>query len=148
MTQATLSSEESISTAIDSGDIVRICSEAGLLLEQISNTLSVQLGTTIHRKRGDRYTLSDLWSGISKTLRKTELKEIIESIETHIHLRNLIGAHYNEWALSLSLTEAKTFAESVLFLFLSVKCEKCSGWISSNLNQTFLSCKCGNIIIN
>jgi len=147
LNQSIKSQEEEYSNTLESGDLVKICSGAGLLLEQICDILSINLFTSVQRKQDDRYTLSDLWSGVAKILRKTQLNEIVESIDSQIYLRNLLGAHYNEWALSLSLSEAKSFGESVLLLYYSVKCEKCSGWILSNFNQSFYSCKCGDLII-
>lgn len=139
--------KESLNNAISSNDLIGICSQAGILLEQICDNLSISLSASIQRKSGDRYTLGDLSPSVFKLLKKTELKDDVESVEKWLHLRNLIGAHFNEWALALSHEEAIQFSKSVITLLSKIKCEKCLNWLSKNSNQNFYSCKCGNIII-
>lgn len=139
--------DESLRSALENNNLQNICADSGLLLEELSDALSKSLSISIHRKRDDKYTLADLLPGIMKQLKKTSLKSQVETVEQWVHLRNLIGAHFNEWALALSFHEAKQFGESVINLFEAVKCKKCSSWISSNIGQNFYSCKCGTIII-
>jgi hypothetical protein len=139
--------DDSLREALKEKNLLNICANSGLLLEELSDALSKSLSTSIHRKRDDKYTLADLLPGIIKLLKKTTLKNQVEAIERWIHLRNLIGAHFNEWALALSLDEARQFGESVIKLFEEVKCKKCSSWISSNTELNFYSCKCGAILI-
>lgn len=139
--------EDSLRNALADKNLLNICSGSGLLLEELSDALSKSLSTSIHRKRDDKYTLADLLPGIIKLLKKTALKSQLETLEQWIHLRNLIGAHFNEWALALSMEEAKQFGESVLNLFEAVRCKKCSNWISSNTELNFYSCKCGAILL-
>lgn len=140
-----LKPKQLLTQTIDSGDHVRICSEAGLLLEQLADTLSAGLGTSVVRKRDDRYTIGDLWPGVSKNLKKTLLKERSEAVDRWLHLRNLLGAHYNEWAISLSLEESKSFAQAVSDLHDAVRCCHCESWISSHPGFDFISCKCGKL---
>jgi hypothetical protein len=139
--------DDSLKEALQEKNLLNICANSGLLLEELSDALSKSLSTSIHRKRDDKYTLADLLPGIMKQLKKTTLKNQVETIEQWIHLRNLIGAHFNEWALALSLDEARQFGESVIKLFEEVKCKKCSSWISNNAELNFYSCKCGTILI-
>jgi hypothetical protein len=139
--------DDSLKEALQEKNLLNICANSGLLLEELSDALSKSLSTLIHRKRDDKYTLADLLPGIMKQLKKTTLKNQVETIEQWIHLRNLIGAHFNEWALALSLDEARQFGESVIKLFEEVKCKKCSSWISNNAELNFYSCKCGTILI-
>lgn len=129
---------------LDRGDICSICSQAGLLLEEICNRLSWILPISVTRRREDKYTLGDLWPGVHKTLRKTESKATADEVDKWMHLRNLVGAHYNEWARSLSNQEAANFGEAVIHLFWQVKCDKCFYWLasSSNKNDSW-SCRCG-----
>ncbi|NJK95929.1 MAG: AAA family ATPase [Bacteroidales bacterium] len=148
ITDASNSIEDSLIHAIENCDLISICSNSGLLLENMCDGLSKSLNTSIHRKKDDKYSLGDLWPGISKLLKKTELKDKIETVEKWLHLRNLIGAHYNEWALALSLEESKNFGLSVKELFNSIKCTKCSNWLINSSDLIFYSCKCGKIIIN
>ena len=60
--------------------------------------------------------------------------------------RNLVGAHYNDWARSLSNHEAVSFGEAVVHLLWQVKCDKCFRWIESSSNQNdSWSCRCGRV---
>lgn len=139
--------DDSLSVALQEKNLINICSTAGLLLEEISDVLSKTLNISIHRKRDDKYTLGDLFPGLVKQLKKSSIKAQVEQVEKWIHLRNLVGAHYNEWALALSLEEARLFGESVINLFNVVKCKNCSRWISNNPELNFYSCKCGSIMV-
>jgi hypothetical protein len=143
----TFENTESLYQAIEDNNLINICSNSGLLLEEICDGLSKSLNTSLQRKKEDKYTLGDLFPGIVKLLKKTTLNKNIETIQKWLHLRNLIGAHYNEWALSLSFDEAKSFGLSVLSLHELVKCKNCSSWIINNYEFKFYACKCGKLII-
>jgi hypothetical protein len=111
-----------------------ITAMSGRTLEQLADSLSISLGTSITRRQGDKYTLGDLWPGVQKVLRKTEdasIKSAAETVEQFLALRNLAGAHYNEWAESLTYNEASDFSNSVISLWKSVTCPKCGALLSS-----------------
>jgi hypothetical protein len=132
--------------AVEAGQVVNICSQAGLLLEEICDKLSWILPTSVTRRKEDKYTLGDLWPGIYKTLKKTNMKSIIDEIDKRLHLRNLVGAHYNEWAGSVSLQEAESFAEAVLQLFWHVRCNSCFRWIEPLGSQSkHWACRCSKL---
>ena len=132
--------------ALERGDIYTTCSQAGLLLERMCNTLSYTLPISVIRKRRDKYTLGDLWPGIYKVLRKTSISDVALEIERWLHLRNLVGAHFNEWAGALSRQEALSFGEAVLFLLEYVHCSTCHRWIeesqANGANKSW-QCRCG-----
>ncbi|MDM3847067.1 MAG: hypothetical protein PT116_19060 [Aphanizomenon gracile PMC638.10] len=134
--------------AIETGDAINICSQSGLLLEEICHHLSYLLPVSVTRKKYDKYTLGDLWPGIFKVLKKSNIKELAEEVDKWLHLRNLVGAHYNEWARSVSQQEVKSFAESVLQLFWQVRCNKCFRWIEPIEQQKHWSCRCKNVSIS
>ena len=138
---------DDLKLALNKKILLNICSISGLVLEEMSDILSVNLSTSIIRRKDDRYTLGDLFPGISKILKKTEIRPIIEEVEKWLHLRNLIGAHFNEWALSLSLEEAVNFGEAVLKFYEKLKCQGCSSWIINNPSLLFYTCRCGLITI-
>jgi hypothetical protein len=123
----------------------RICGDAGLLLEHMCDVLSVNLEASIIRRRNDRYTLGDLWPGTAKLLRKTGIKPLVDKLETQRHYRNVAGAHYNEWAMSISLEEARLFGKNVLLMFERVYCNECHSWLTSPATISFYSCKCGKL---
>ncbi len=139
--------EGALKHALARGDTIAICSQAGLLLERICNSLSYTLPISITRRKGDKYTLGDLWPGIFKTLSKTTCGTAVEEVNRWMHLRNLVGAHYNEWAQSISGHEALSFGEAVLQLLCEVQCDECFRWIerrnSVNGGKTYWSCQCG-----
>lgn len=79
------------------------------LLEQIADVLSWTMAVRVQRRRGDLYTLDNLWNPVRKKLERTTAAEAAASINRFLHLRNVLGAHANAWAESVSLSEAKEF---------------------------------------
>jgi energy-coupling factor transporter ATP-binding protein EcfA2 len=120
-----------LETAIESGEIYQICSEAGLLLERVCNQLSYALPISITRRREDKYTLGDLWPGVLKLLKRTDLQQEAEDVDRWIHLRNLVGGHFNEWAVSLSREESVSFGRGVLSLSDRVWFSDCDSWVDA-----------------
>lgn len=143
------SSDETLKRAIASNDPLIETSIAGITLEKICHKLSVSLEISIHRTCDDKYTIGDLWPGISKCLRKSSVANIVEEIDKLWRLRNLAGCHYNEWAQSLSDTEIHEFSSAVLKLYEFSFCNKCCSWISiDGRNDIVAKCRCYNIVIN
>ena len=138
----------SLKDCLLSGNNANICSLSGLLLEKSCHELSLILPISLIRKHRDKYTLGDLWPGIYKKLKNSNLENIVNDVNIWIVTRNLIGAHYNKWALSLSKNEAKEFGESILALYESIKCDNCFRFIEID---TFANnkwrCRCGNLKI-
>lgn len=135
-----------LAEALKRGEVYQMCAEAGLLLERASNHLSVALPTSVTRRKDDRYTLGDLWPGVAKALRKTTLGQLADDVERWLHLRNLIGAHHNEWAQTLARDEATTFGQAVLSLVSHVWCEHCGSWVDAVRHGSgkvlYWSCRC------
>lgn len=128
-----------------------ITAASGRALEDLCDRLSVSLGTSVTRRRGDKYTLGDLWPGIMSRLKKyggPALAEVADEVQRHLSLRNIAGAHYNEWATSLSDSESANFARSVLNIWNSCICESCwsplSAFTASTGSAVILRfpCKC------
>ena len=80
--------DEPLLEALNRGDICSICSQAGLLLEEVCNRLSWTLPISVTRRKEDKYTLGDLCPGIYKTLRKTKAKATADEVDKWMHLRN------------------------------------------------------------
>ena len=120
-----------------------VCALAGPLLEQISNVLSWTLPIRVQRKRDDRYTLDDLWPGVAKSLKRSEAAACIKEIDGLRRLRNLAGAHYNEWAKTVTSGEAQRFAAGVLELLARTWCSKCTSWVRRTDHT--LVCPCGSV---
>ena len=137
-----------LADSISRGESISICAHTGLLLESICDRLSWSLSTSMSRKKDDKYTLGDLWPGLAKALKKSSIKSQVEVVEKWIHLRNIAGAHFNEWALSLPLDDAINFANSVLSLYDSVFCNSCFSWIEPLGEGKYgYRCRCGTINI-
>jgi hypothetical protein len=136
----------SLKNALTDGQPREICADAGVLLESMCQSLSVNLPSSVIRKPGDRYTIGDMWPGILKVLKRTSLSAVAQEVETRLHLRNLLGAHYNEWAIVLSRDEAQAFGKAVQQLLAGVFCNKCSRWIEevrfSSGPTVEWSCRC------
>ena len=137
--------DETLEKNISIGSINEIISNASILLEKICSNLSFNLPISVTRRKNDKYTLGDLWPGIAKELKKTNITIIIEKLGNLIYLRNMIGGHYNEWALSLTRNEAVEFAMIVLEFYNAVHCDNCGYWIQDVVvagKKIGRSCRC------
>lgn len=135
----------SLRDAIDRADESMTASGTGLLLEEITQEISWRLGTSVTRREGDRYTLGDLWPGVAKSLRATRLVETLSGINLRLDVRNLIGAHYNEWADSISWSDVRLLAEDVMELYTATHCSQCDDWIRKDGAR--LACRCGLTVL-
>jgi recombinational DNA repair ATPase RecF len=133
-----------IRRTIENDEPTTICGVAGRALEELCDNLSWRLQVSVRRQPQDRYSLGDLWPGVRKSLKKTSLAEITERVENLLFLRNAAGAHFNEWAETLSLKEATSFAMSVVELLEGTFCRQCSAWVSQR-NEGKTSCPCGSL---
>lgn len=135
--------EQVISRATVGTDPQQICADAGWALEAICDALSVSIPTSIVRRAGDRYTLGDLWPGVSKALRRSSsVLSVVQRLDGLISLRNISGAHYNEWAMSLPLSDAESLASAVAELYREARCVKCGEWVA---DEKVLGCSCGGV---
>jgi hypothetical protein len=106
---------------------------AGRVLEELCDGLSIALSASISRTVGDRYALGHLWSGVGGSLRKNGdpvIKQAATNVGLFIDLRNIVGAHYNEWAETLSSKEAVDFGKAALDLWRACKCPNCGALFS------------------
>jgi hypothetical protein len=135
--------------ALDSGAPPAVVSgQAGLLLEEMCHHATVFLPTSVTRRKGDRYTLGDTWPPVLKKLRKTTAKPQAEAVDARVELRNLVGAHFNEWAKSVSREEAHSFAASALALYERLFCSDCLGWIEyAGDSASAWQCRCGHQVL-
>jgi len=105
--------------------------KAGRLLEEILQNLCDSLSISVpYRIRGD-YTIDPLWSAFYTRVKRhngfyDKAKTCLDSIDILRQQRNWVGAHYNEWAKTLTDSESKDFTKSVIELRDFVYCEKCN----------------------
>ncbi|AYM99181.1 AAA family ATPase [Chryseobacterium sp. 3008163] len=133
----------SLVKAIETKDTQIIASQTGLFLEFMSNIHSMNLNLSIQRKKDDKYNLGDLWPGLVKYFKKTSLCNHVVKIDKLLHIRNLLGAHYNDWAISLSNSDIREFSTLVNDFYLLTFCQNCESWV--NKENT---CNCRKIDIN
>lgn len=132
-----------VRAALDTSDPVAIAVHAGRLVELISHHLSWTLPVSVSRRRDDRYTLNDVWPPVYSKLKKLTAVEAADEVERYLHLRNLLGAHINEWAEMTSLAETKRFGEAVLELLRNVRCAECARWVEKSPEAHTYVCRCG-----
>ena len=129
--------------ALETKDVQLIASQTGLFLEYLCNQLTINLNLSIQRKFEDKYTIGDLWPGVLKHFKKSRISDVVVDIDKLLHIRNLLGAHYNEWAISLSNQDVYNFANLVNELYDKTFCSNCHSYISKeNI------CTCNNLDLN
>ena len=129
--------------AQESGDIQLIAGAAGILLEKIVGELSASLQCRIIRRRGDRYTLGDLWPVVRARLGSDDnLAAVCEAVDVRLHVRNALGAHFNDWAQDLPRRDVERLGEGVSHLYQGTYCEACAAWLSERGSDT-AECRCG-----
>lgn len=109
--------------------------KGGRLLEEILQNLCDSLTISVPFKiRGD-YTIDPLWNAFYSRVKNqtpfyNNAKTCLDSIDVLRNQRNWVGAHFNEWAKTLTDAESKNFTKSVLELRNFVYCEKCNQFIA------------------
>ena len=121
--------------------------KAGLLLEEMLQNLCNNLAVSVTFKIKGDYTVEPLWTGFYSAAKKhkgfnSSADGILQKIEDLKNLRNWTGAHWNQWAQTLTSSEADRFVDSVISLRSIVYCEECNQFISriSGLDGVW-SCK-------
>lgn len=144
--EALLSPAGPLKAALSTGIPTAMCSAAGLLAEEMADRMSWTLPASVVRRRGDRYTLGDTWPGVSKRLRRFTVAVEVEALDACLPLRNLVGAHYNEWARTVSSQEATRFGLAVLALHDRLRCGECESWVEQAGKDRF-ACRCGMTVV-
>jgi len=107
---------------------------AGRVLEETLQNLCNNLNIPVpYRLKGD-YTIDPLWNNFMKAARGNAqffvtAQPALEKIDELRVLRNLVGAHWNEWAQQLTDAEADEFCMAIVELRNAAYCERCGGFI-------------------
>lgn len=129
----------------DNIETEKIASTISLLMEEICYYLSLNIEISVIRKKDDKYNLGDIWPGLQKKLKHTEIYEIVAELNDFLLYRNIMGAHFNEWAMNIPRTDIIQYAKLVENLFQSTYCSNCGNWIKkSNTSDCLYICKCTN----
>lgn len=108
--------------------------KVSLLLEEMLQNLCNNLGVSVPlRIRGD-YTIGTLWTNFYFSAKKNkgffaQTKKCLTEIDDLRNLRNWAGAHWNDWAQTLTNSEAESLTRAVLELRDHVYCDDCSQFI-------------------
>jgi hypothetical protein len=79
-------------------------------------------------------------------LRKmTSAQSVVTELNTLIPLRNLVGAHYNSDAGSISSTEVRRLGDASLDRYNLVFCETCDSWVEKQ--GSVIACRNGHKVI-
>jgi recombinational DNA repair ATPase RecF len=140
-----LNRADSLRAAIDRVDERAVASGTGLLLEEIASELSWRLMASVTRREGDRYTLGDLWPSVAKALKRTALRTAVEEIDLRLDIRNLLGAHYNEWADGIPWSDIRLLGQDTLAVYDATHCTICGGWVDKTRAQ--IVCPCGQTVL-
>ena len=143
---------EELRRAMAEGSANAIAMGAGRLLEGVLAEMRYELMLAVPAKRGETYTLGDIWPAFRKKARKEysgierDCGDVIRDIDRLMAVRNWQGAHYNEWANSLSPSDAEGFGKSVLSLFAGLYCDSCRRYVGpSKAPSGDVSCRCGKL---
>lgn len=133
----------------DDVSTIQIAQDASYLLEKICHYLSYNIKISVVRKKDDRYTIGDIWPGLFKELKKTNLNDIVLVLNDFLLYRNVFAVHFNEWTLNTPRNDIINFAQSVQQLFDSTFCTDCGRWIEKSMTTDCLyTCRCTSKKLN
>jgi hypothetical protein len=126
---------------------------AGRILEGILREMRFRLGLSIVPKRDERYEIGDIWPAFLESAKKrfpglyAAGAKNLDALDVNLPLRNWLGAHYNEWAKRISVTDARRFALDVCALYDLVFCKDCGDFVEqSRVPTKQLACRRGHLI--
>jgi len=108
--------------------------KAGLLLEEMLQNICNNLTISVPFKIKGDYTIDPLWNSFYSVAKKNKgflavSEKCLQNIDDLRNLRNWVGAHWNEWAQSLTAFEAEAFVNSVIELRNYIYCDTCNQFI-------------------
>lgn len=133
-----------------------VASQAGKLFENLLEFVSITYKCSVPHLIEPRFTFSQLACAPKKTLKQalktvaleqtddtaTPLGHIYEKLEQAIAVRNLVGAHFNQWAGELSDQDVQDMAELALELADALICQHCGSLPTSNKSGSYWECSC------
>jgi hypothetical protein len=125
---------------------------AGRNLEKFLSRMRLNLALAVPAKRNDAYTIGDLYPVFWKWINDhpvgrpdrpqfvEELGALQAKLDEVWHLRNWSGAHFNEWAATVTPQEASSFVGAVNRLVTAFRCPVCGSLVCYNRNVRALTC--------
>lgn len=148
---------ESLRTAVSTPHLKRqhIASAAGVLLEQLLDTLTWRYECRLPRKNPPSYTLGELSGAINGkllkglrveqidgegTIHEIPLQPLIEACTQDSWIRNQVGAHFNVDEATISDNDVRQFARNTLALADALQCDHCRQLPANNKTGEYWSC--------
>jgi hypothetical protein len=125
---------------------------AGRNLEKFLFQMRSNLGLAVPAKRDRNYTIGDLygpffaWVNDAQVERPDrpqfgqELKALQQELDEVWRLRNWSGAHFNEWAATVTPNEALSFLGAIQRLVTAFECPVCQNLVVHDANAKVLLC--------
>lgn len=137
--------------ALDEVSREQIAIEAGRLLENAFDYLTLLYGVRMARKPEPLYTLGELNSAVCSIKswqmayegQTIEIKSLLEDLHPLMPVRNEAGGHYNENGELLSDNDIIAFGKAALTLLKALICSDCSGLAQKQDNLGHWKCQCG-----
>lgn len=124
----------------------------GRNLEKFLYRMRTNLRLAVPAKAADDYTIGDLYDPFFRWVRAHSIRrpdrprfdEELAALETELNevwpLRNWAGAHFNEWATTVSADEALDFISVIRNLVESFECPSCGNLVNYNRQAKALLC--------
>ena len=133
-----------------------VASQAGKLFESLLEFISITYKCSVPHLIEPRFTFGQLACAPKKSLKQalrtvalqqdgdipTPLGPIYEKLEQAISVRNLVGAHFNQWAGELSDQDVRDMAELALELADALICQHCGSLPTSIKSGSYWECSC------
>jgi DNA-directed RNA polymerase subunit RPC12/RpoP len=125
---------------------------AGRNLEKFLSQMRGNLGLKVPAKRDRNYTIGDLYNPFFAWVNKSqleradrpefaaELEALWKELDEVWRLRNWSGAHFNEWAATVTPDEALSFLDAIKRLVTSFECPVCSNLVVYDSNAKVVIC--------
>ncbi len=133
-----------------------VAAQAGKLFESLLEFVSMTYKCSVPHLIEPRFTFSQLACAPKKNLKQTmkvvtgqgdtkteiPLGPIYEKLDQAISVRNLVGAHFNQWAGELSDQDVRDMADLALELADALICQHCGSLPISDKSGSYWQCSC------
>jgi hypothetical protein len=126
---------------------------AGRMLEFLLQEMRFILELSIPAKRGERYEIGQMWPSFYRTVEReypafySATSETLSALDSQWHLRNIQGAHFNNFAANIPRDGAVAFSRRVLDLFDKSYCVQCRKFVQpGRVPRGTLGCPASHIV--
>lgn len=114
------------------------------LLDEWMSEARYEFELVVRARTGEQYTLADIWNPFAKCLREigkqlsSDLGGALTALGTVpdiVQIRNILGAHDNEFAKEFPRQVMVDAAMAVLVIYDAIYCEKCAAFATPIPNR-------------